>query len=324
MPQTVTLPQFTRATHNPILRAGDWPYPVNSVFNAGAVLVDRETLLLVRVEDKRGISHLTVARSSDGATNWRIDPEPTFCPHPAEHPEENWGVEDPRITWVPSLGEWYITYTAFSSVGPLVALARTRDFGSFERFGPILAPENKDAALFPRTFNDRWLLLHRPVAAGWGSAHIWLSASPDLKHWGGHRVVMEARGGPLWDSRKIGLNCPPLETREGWLILYHGVKRNPSGVIYRLGVALLDLEKPWIVRRRGDVPIFAPEAPYEILGDVERVVFPCGWTLVGDEIRLYYGAADLCVALATVSLAELLSYVLSCPEPQRTATGGYR
>ena len=235
---------FQRHPRNPILTARDWPYPAHTVFNAGACQCGNETLLLVRVEDRRGHSHLTVARSSDGVTNWRIDATPSFAADPAHYPEEAWGVEDPRVTWIDDRREWIVAYTAYSHSGPLVSLAATRDFVSFSRLGPVMPPEDKDAALFPRRFGGRYAMIHRPVSAGSSGAHIWLSFSPDLIHWGGHRVLMHARRGAWWDANKIGLGSPPLETPEGWLILYHGVRTTPGGCLYRLGLALLDLEDP--------------------------------------------------------------------------------
>src|SRR5665811_1889704 len=117
---------FHRYSGNPIITGGDLPYPANSVFNAAAALVDGETLLLMRVEDRRGLSHLTVARSKDGRTDWRSDPTPTLPSDPEGHPEELWGIEDPRITWVEDINAYVIAYTAYSAGGPLVSLATTR------------------------------------------------------------------------------------------------------------------------------------------------------------------------------------------------------
>ncbi|MCS6815867.1 MAG: glycosidase [Blastocatellia bacterium] len=299
---------------NPILTTADWPYPANSVFNAGATLLPNgETLLLVRVEDRRGISHLTVARSQDGITNWQIDPQPTFPPDPERYPEEIWGIEDPRITWIEELERYAITYTAFSTSGPLVSLALTRDFRVFERRGVIMPPEDKDAALFPRRFRGRWALIHRPISTYPTSrANIWISFSPDLKHWGDHTVLLEARQGAWWDANKIGLSPPPIETPEGWLIIYHGVRMTPAGCLYRLGLALLDLEDPRRVIRRSDEWIFGPDAPYERVGDVADVVFPCGAILdpKTGELRLYYGAADTSIALAIGQVREMLAWLL--------------
>lgn len=301
---------FVRCERNPIITAADLPYGGNSVFNAGAAVVDEETLLLLRVEDRRGISHLTVARSKDGVTDWRIDPAPTFPPDPVNHPEERWGIEDPRITYLEEQGRWLIAYTAFSRGGPLVALAATEDFRSFERLGPVTAPEDKDAALFPVRFNGRWALIHRPVVSHPSlTANMWISFSPDLKHWGDHQVLLEARDGAWWDANKIGLSPPPLLCDRGWLMMYHGVKMTAAGAIYRLGLALLDRDDPRKVLRRADEWVFGPTEPYEREGDVDEVVFPCGWLLDGDKLSMYYGAADSCIALATASLNGLLAWL---------------
>src|SRR6185436_12210193 len=129
---------FSRHPNNPILKPDDLPYAANSVFNAAAAMVDGETLLLLRVEDRRGFSHLTAARSADGIRGWRVDPEPTLLASPQTHPEEAWGIEDPRITWVEDRKEWIVAYTAYSRGGPLVSLASTKDFKTFERHGPVM------------------------------------------------------------------------------------------------------------------------------------------------------------------------------------------
>jgi predicted GH43/DUF377 family glycosyl hydrolase len=301
---------FKRHPLNPILTVGDLAYPANTIFNPAAVQVGNETILLVRVEDRRGHSHLTVARSKDGITGWVIDPQPTFVADPDRYPEEIWGVEDPRITYLDEQNRWAITYTAFSVGGPLVALAVTNDFRVFERLGPVMPPEDKDAALFPVRFKGRWAMLHRPVpAAGLTGAHIWLSWSPDLRHWGDHHILLRARRGGWWDANKIGLSPPPLLTDEGWLLLYHGVRMTASGAIYRLGLALLDRDDPTKVISRGDEWVFQPDEDYERFGDVDKVVFPCGWVETDGEVRMYYGAADSRIAVATARISDLLAWL---------------
>jgi predicted GH43/DUF377 family glycosyl hydrolase len=303
---------FRRDERNPILTAADWPYQVNSVFNPGAVqLPDGRTLLLARVEDRTGISHLTAARSEDGATNWQIDPQPTLAPDPENFPEEEWGVEDARIVYLPELKQYAITYTAYSARGPLVSLALTRDLKTFERRGMIMEPEDKDAAFFPRRLGGKWALIHRPVTPG-SSANIYLSFSTDLKHWDKRTLLLESRRGNWWDANKIGLCSPPIETREGWLMIYHGVRVTGAGVIYRAGLALLDLEDPTRVIRRGDEWVMSPREEYEIIGDVGYVVFPCGQIVdeATGEIRLYYGAADSSIALAHGNVKEVLEWLM--------------
>lgn len=172
-----------------------------------------------------------------------------------------------------------------------------------------MQPEDKDAALLPRKIGGLWALIHRPVTTL--GAHMWISYSPDLKHWGGHKIILEARRGGWWDANKIGLCSPPIETAKGWLTIYHGVRQTASGSIYRLGLALFDLERPEVCLQRGDSWMFGPEATYERGGDVKDVVFPCGQTIGadGDAINLYYGAADSSMALATGSIRSLLSWL---------------
>jgi predicted GH43/DUF377 family glycosyl hydrolase len=299
-----------RSSANPILSGKDWPYPINSVFNpAATLLADGSTLLLCRVEDRRGLSHLCAARSINGLDGWQIDSKPTLLPNPKDYPEELWGIEDPRITYVPELEQYVVSFTSFSRGGPGVSLALTKDFRSFERIGVVMAPDDKDAALLPRRIGGFWALIHRPMTPL--GAHIWISYSPDLRHWGSHKLMLEARRGAWWDANKIGISPPPIETSRGWLMIYHGVRSTASGSLYRLGLALFDLKQPEICLLRGDSWVFGPEAEYERNGDVHDVVFPCGFTLApdGDTLNLYYGAADSCIALAHGSIRSLLAWL---------------
>ena len=301
---------FQRHELNPILAADDWPYPVHAVFNVGATLLpDGQTLLLCRVEDRTGHSHLSAARSKNGIDGWVIDPKPTLQRDPEHYPEELWGIEDPRITFVEELGKYVVAYTAFSRSGPGVALALTEDFRTFERYGLVMQPDDKDAALLPRRIDGNFALVHRPIADS--GAHVWISFSPDLRNWGGHKLLLPARRGAWWDANKVGLSPPLIETPRGWLMLYHGVRHTASGALYRLGIALFEKERLDHCLLRGDSWIFGPEAPYEQRGDVPNVVFPCGLTIGADHdtIHLYYGAADTCVALATGSIRSLLAWL---------------
>lgn len=301
---------FHRHKLNPILSAANWPYPVNTVFNPGATLLaDGTTLLLCRVEDRRGQSHLCAARSANGVDGWQIDPQPTMMSDPEHFPEEIWGIEDPRITYLPELSQYAIIYTAFTRDGPGVALATTEDFLTFKRYGIVMPPEDKDATLLPHRIDGRWALIHRPVSSP--RAHIWISYSPDLTHWGSHTLMMQARRGGWWDANKIGLSSPPIETPQGWLMIYHGVRQTAAGSLYRLGLALFDLNFPERCLKRGTEWVFGPEEPYEQRGDVGYVVFPCGYTVLpdGDTIHLYYGAADTSIALATGSIRAMLEWL---------------
>ncbi len=301
---------FRRCEGNPILTAADWPYPVHTVFNAGATrLADGTTLLLCRVEDRTGLSHLCAARSANGVDGWIVDAEPTLRADPVNYPEELWGIEDPRITYIAEMKKYAIAYTAFGKGGPSVALALTEDFRTFERCGQIMQPDDKDAALLPRRIDGRFALLHRPMADS--GAHVWMSFSPDLRNWGGHRMVLQARRGGWWDANKVGLSPPLIETDRGWLMIYHGVRQTAAGGLYRLGLALFAEEEPERCLLRGDSWVFGPETPYERHGDVGNVAFPCGYTIGadGDAINLYYGAADTSLALAVGSIRELLAWL---------------
>ena len=202
-----------------------------------------------------------------------------------------------------------VAYTAFGKVGPGVSLATTKDFVTFERLGLSMQPDDKDAALFPRKFGGNFLLIHRPISSE--GADLWVTESPDLKTWGSPKLMLRARRGAWWDANRIGLSPPAIETSEGWLVLYHGVRLHASGALYRMGVALFDLEQPNVLLLRGASWILGPEAPYERQGDVSNVVFPSGYTVGedGDTLNLYYGAADTSICLAVGSIRELLSWI---------------
>jgi len=306
---------FVRHAANPILTADDWPYQVNAVFNPGAATVGGGTVLLARVEDRRGISHLAVARSPDGVGGWTVDRAPLLAPDDVA--SEQWGFEDPRVVWIEELGHWAITCTAYGPAGPAVFLAATEDFTSVERYGIVRHPEDKNAALLPQRIDGRWVLFHRPKTQ-FGGAHgeILLSRSEDLISWSAPEQVLQPREGAWWDSLRIGLGPPPLRTDYGWLLVYHGVKETISGDIYRVGLALLDLDEPTRVLRRLPGWVLAPLAPYERTGDVPNVVFPCGLIHdpATDEVRLYYGAADSSICLATARLGDLLDVLLAEPQ----------
>ena len=306
---------FHRHPANPILTADDWPYPVNVVFNPAAATVAGETLLLARVEDLRGISHLTVARSANGLDGWRVDAEPLLAPRPGVE-SEAWGFEDARTVWVEELERFVITCTAYGPEGPAVYLATTRDFSSVERHGIMVAPEDKNAAVLPERVGGKWVLFHRPTT-GFGITHpsISLSRSPDLVNWSPPEMVMQPRAGAWWDSLRIGIGPPLLKTEHGWLLVYHGVKETVSGAIYRVGAALLDLDEPTHVIGRSTEWLLGPRELYERTGDVPNAIFPCGMIhdTASGELRLYYGAGDTSVCLATAQLDDVLATVLDGP-----------
>ena len=293
---------FVRHPSNPLITAGDLPYQANAVFNAGVADFEKEVLLLVRVESCAGRSHLIVARSKDGISNWRFEERALLHASQGHSYEEN-GVEDARLTWMEDLNAWGIAYTAYSPYGPGVALAVTKDFKNTERIGMVFTPDDKNAALFPCKFNGLYAMLHRPSVGG-GS--VWISFSPDLVYWGQPNVVIPVRGGPWWDGRRVGACLPPMRTDAGWLVIYHGVKEVAGGPIYRLGAALLDLAEPQKLIGRSRTWLLAPRESYERTGDAANVVFACGGLIRDDCLHVYYGAADSCICLATAKLSDVL------------------
>ena len=224
----------TRYEDNPLLTPDDIPFPCNTVFNAAVARHNGEYLLLLRVEDLTGRSVFALARSDDGL-DFTVDDEPVMTP--AAEGEfavyERKGIEDPRITQVD--GVYYIMYTAASSLGARLALARTEDFVTFDRIALISEPDNKDGVLFPEKINGRYARLDRPMVGDMGN--IWISFSDDLVHWGCARLCMPVRG-EHWDSWRVGASAQPIKTEYGWLEIYHGVRATSHGPIYRLGAAM--------------------------------------------------------------------------------------
>ncbi|GAB2475864.1 glycosidase [Luteococcus sediminum] len=300
---------LVRSAHNPILVASQWPYRVNAVMNAGAVVHEGQTVLVCRVEDRRGFSHLAVARSDDGTTGWQVDPEPLLEGGDAG---AEWGVEDPRVTWVDELDAFVITHTIYGPTGARVALSRTTDFRSAERIAVVGSSDDKNAVLFPRRIGGRFVMFTRPARAD-EKPSVWAQYSDDLQTWEQGDRVMAPREGNWWDSLRIGAGAPPLETEHGWLMFYHGVRRAVSGDLYRAGAVLLDLDDPTVVTHRCEEWLLSAQEPYEVTGDVPGVVFPCGLTVHGDELRLYYGAADTCLGVAHGRLSAVVDRLLASP-----------
>lgn len=300
---------FRRHPENPILTAAQFPRPVNSVFNAAATKFDGRYLLLNRVEDLTGSSCLWLARSDDGV-HFTPDPEPALVPA-TEEPfcaVEDCSLEDPRITQIDDT--YYITYVAYSQYGCVTALARTQDFVDYERVAVMTLPDNKDVVLFPEKVRGRYAKLDRPLTRPPSIGDMWISFSPDLVYWGDPRPVMKP-GRRKWDGYKIGGGAPPIKTNQGWLEIYHGMRMTAAGAIYRLGAIMLDLEEPWRVVGRAAQAILSPIAPEDFQGNVGNVVFSCGAILEdGGELKLYYGAADQVMCLATAPVDEVIALCL--------------
>lgn len=251
------------------------------------------------------ISHLRVIRCGDGQSFREIS-EVTFCPRTEA---EEFGVEDARIT--PLNGRFYFTYVAVSRHGPATALASTTDFLTFDRHGVIFCPENKDVVLFPQMVGGDYLAIHRPVCGTpFTRPEMWVARSPDLTHWGAHMPLKLPSSD--WQCGRVGAGPPPLSVPGGWLVIYHG-NRHPTrfGEVgeYAAGAILLDKANPAHVLSSTVEPFMRPEAEFERIGFVSNVVFPTGVVQVGEKLHIYYGAADMVVAVAEFSLSSILDTV---------------
>jgi predicted GH43/DUF377 family glycosyl hydrolase/glycosyltransferase involved in cell wall biosynthesis len=252
------------------------------------------------------MSHLRVARSPDGV-HFTVDAQPAVVP--ANRLEE-YGCEDPRATLID--GVWHVTYVSVSRLGITTSRLTTTDFRSFERHGVMFLPDHKDVVLFPERVGGRYVAFTRPMPHSFGRVlGMWIAFSDDLVSWGGHRPLALPRPG-CWDDLRTGAGTTPFRVPEGWLEIYHGVDHNSR---YALGGLLLDAEDPSRVIARSPEPILAPIAPYEHEGLLADVVFSCGHVALDDtgkHIRVYYGAADSCLAAADMQVRDIVDQMQPC------------
>jgi len=298
-----------RYEHNPILTKHDIPYPVETVHNAGVVKHKGRYIMLFRSHLRNGRSIIGKAESDDGFS-FTACAEPFITPASegvfAEY--EAFGVEDLRICAMPGEG-YLLTYSAYSRHGVRIALARTVDFKSIERVSMISQADMRNVVIFPKKIGGRYVRLDRPHSeiSPWA---IWISYSPDLIHWGDSQVVMK----PLtyhWDEMKMGPGAPPFATDHGWLHIYHGVFETMAGAVYRLGVALHDLDNPARIIGVSDDWILQPEDPWEITGYVSNVVFTCGAVPEDDgSVKIYWGGADSVMCVGTTDIDTLVQMCL--------------
>ena len=210
-------------------------------------------------------------------------------------------MEDPRVT---QIGEdYFINFSAASYFGIVTRLLRTRDFEKFEDLGNVFHPDNKDVAIFPQKIRGLYYALHRPSTSEYGKPNMWIASSPDLVHWGDHKLVAAVRE-DSWEDTRMGAGAPPIPTEYGWLILYHGADESNR---YCMGAMLLDKEKPWQILKRLEKPLLEPTEPYETTGFFGNVIFVCGSVEVKDELLIYYGASDDSVCLVRTSVKEILT-----------------
>lgn len=294
-----------RCSRNPIIPRDATPTS-NSIFNSAAVPFGDGFAGVFRCDNRNREMCLHAATSRDGF-DWAIEPEPIqFI---KDHDEiEDWVYGyDPRVCWIED--RYWVTWcNGFH--GPTIGIGYTYDFKEFHILENALLPYNRNGVLFPRKIDGRYMMLSRPSDTGHtGFGDIFLSQSTDMIHWGRHRFVMGTRG--AWESTKIGAGPIPIETSEGWLLIYHGVLTSCNGYVYHYGAALLDLEQPWKVLYRAAPYLMSPQTLYECVGDVPNVVFPCAALTdsATGRIAVYYGCADTVTGLAFTTVEALLDFV---------------
>jgi len=297
---------FKRYKGNPIITAKAVPR-ANSIHNSAIVPYKDGYAGIFRVDEIDLSFTMHVGRSKDGI-NWEIDPE--VINMKSDDPEivTDSRTYDPRLTCLD--GTYYFTWCIDSPQGPCIGMATTKDFKTFRQQENLLPPANRNCVIFPRKIHGSYAILHRPSDRGHTPfGDIFYSESPDMVYWGKHRFVFGTlRNG--WQSTKVGPGPAPIETKEGWLLIYHGVWTSCNGYLYYAGGAILDLEKPWKVLYRTKDYLLAPTEMYERVGDVPNVVFPSSAIVTKDgTIRIYYGCADTCISMAEGKLADVVEFV---------------
>lgn len=297
-----------RSQRNPIIPHNLIPSS-NSIFNSAVVPFEGAFAGVFRCDNKARGMQLHSGRSEDGVT-WTLKNERIQWQAHDEQSAEITAFEygyDPRVVWIED--RYYVTWCN-GYHGPTIGVGYTTDFETFTQMENAYLPFNRNGVLFPRKINGRYAMLNRPSDNGHTPfGDIYYSESPDMTFWGRHRYVMGTAGG--WQSTKIGAGPIPIETSEGWLLIYHGVLTSCNGFVYGFGAALLDLDQPWKVIARGEPYLLAPQAPYERTGDVPNVAFPCA-SLVDPEtgrMAIYYGGADTVVCLAFAYVDEMVDFV---------------
>jgi beta-1,4-mannooligosaccharide/beta-1,4-mannosyl-N-acetylglucosamine phosphorylase len=301
-----------RYSQNPIIGRHAIP-SANSVFNS-AVAPYGDGFAGVFRCDSRSVSMDIFAGFSEDGLTWHIEEEPiVFTGDPDMMVREY--RYDPRLC---RIGDMYYITWCNGYHGPTIGIGCTQDFTAFHQMENAFLPYNRNGVLFPRKIDGRYAMLSRPSDTGHTAfGDIFYSESPDLIYWGRHRFVMGTVPGDksAWQSTKIGPGPVPIETDEGWLLIYHGVIRTCNGFVYRMGCALLDLDRPWDVLLRSRYYILGPEMNYECVGDVPNVTFPCAALAdpAAGRIAIYYGCADTVTGLAFTTADDLLSFMKQNP-----------
>lgn len=312
------IPPLERFSTNPLVRPSQISFTrASGTFNPGAT-IDRASgrvALLVRVfEEQARRSCLTFALSSDGERIDEIWDRPAVA---RDAPYEEWGAEDARITYLEAERLYAITYTGYSREGPRVCLITTDDLLTpvrYRRHGPRIAGENKNCVILPEKVDGEYVILHRPMPR-----IECIRVSSLEEEWPASGVPLFGPQPNTWRSSRVGAGAPPIRTDIGWLFPFHGATAIEEGNVYSMGWCVLDAKRPETVLYISDAPALAPEAPYEIeqraIPQVDmanfktgvRVVFPQGLVERGDDLLVYYGAADVSVAGARVNKNALIA-----------------
>ncbi|MDR3459793.1 MAG: glycoside hydrolase family 130 protein [Verrucomicrobiae bacterium] len=326
---------IVRHAGNPVLSALNVPYPSSLTFNAGVVRYAGRYLMVFRNDHGHdgcgGFqgTNIGLATSKDGVA-WHVEPGPIFCEAEVReelkktmghHYDPNFvkRIYDPRLTVID--GKILMCFAVDTMHGICGGVATTEDLRKFKWLS-VSAPDNRNMVLFPRRVNGRYFRYERPMPVYMRehpeSFPIWCAESHDLVFWGRNRPVLGADEVPYANS-KIGPAAPPIETPKGWLVTIHAVDRDPAKRLrgwepkgwyktYYAGLMLTDLHDPSKVIGLMRKPLLAPQTDYEIAGFRGSVIFPCGMILEDTgEVKIYYGAADTCVALATAHVEDLLA-----------------
>lgn len=295
-----------RYTENPIIDRN----PIENVariFNSAVIPYEGSFIGVFRGEQTDGVPFIYLGRSKD-AIHWEFEPEKIPFEDENGNPFMPHYAYDPRLVKVEDT--YYIIWCQ-DFYGASIGVAKTQDFKKFVRIENPFIPFNRNAVLFPRKINGKYMMLSRPSDSGHTPfGDIFLSQSPDMEYWGHHRHVM-GKGNNWWESIKIGGGAAPIETSEGWLLFYHGVSGTCNGFVYSIGGAILDINEPSRVRYRCKNFLLTPEKWYEERGFVPNVCFPCA-TIHDSEsgrIALYYGCADSYVGLAFTNVDEIVEYI---------------
>ncbi len=296
-----------RYSKNPII--GWNPLPGGArVFNSAVIPYEGAFVGVFRIDHRNGRPQLHFGRSQD-AMHWELNPEDINWVDEHGNPTPTSYAYDPRLVRIED--KYYITWCD-DFPGASIGLGMTRDFKTFTRLENPAMPFNRNGVLFSRKINGLYAMLSRPSDSGHTPfGNIVLSYSPDLTFWGKYRHLMSSGGKNWWQSTKIGAGPVPIETKEGWLLFYHGVITTCNGFVYSMGAAVLELDDPSKVLYRTRDYLLTPEKEYETVGFVPNVVFPCATLSDADtgRIAIYYGAADTYTAIAFAQVDELITYI---------------